>query len=258
VPDIRITFVHIALLINRPTEAIVILPFDEHSAELVLPDGRLIPLANGRDIRLEKNGRPFAGAPTRASSEYVVHLDHVFGKIVTPNETLVRNDPPKNINARIFLAGGRLEGLPCAKFIELQNVVWKFTEHKSGRVRHQQKLTDALRYTVSVEPGGDYAVSVSGQRYTFTVAASDNDFVIKNNDRCREFPKGPNYVLTEYSSLYALTSAGAKPGHPLPEATPGGFFVSPTLTLGPRTQRGRKKADNKQSCSAVCGNAQIL
>jgi hypothetical protein len=255
VPEIRITFVHLALLINRPTDAIVVLPFDDHDAELVLPTGQPVPLANGVDLSLGKGGAPFTGAPTRASSEYVVHLDHVFGTIVQPNQELLAAEAPQGVNARIFLKSGRLAGLPCTRFVELQNVIWTFT--RDGEIGHRQKLTDTLQYSVAVVPGDDYELSISGRdSFRFEVQNSDLDFVIKNADICDEMEGGPPYILREYRSLYHLTSEGERVEPPLPVAIPSAFL--PAVMANKSSRPGRATRGPLRSCSAVCGNAQVL
>ncbi len=207
--QLRITFVGLGLFVNRPLGLVAIMPAAAHQTKIIGPWGE-VPLEPGSSLRLVANDGPLELGPTlRSSSEYIPHLDHVYGrKTACPAallQTKLEGLTAKDVNARLILSGGMWTGLPAVVYNGLlRDVLWKFDPAGQRKQTYLQKLTDSSVYTCTL-PNGDYWVDVDSReaRLKFAIADTPTDITLFNEDRCLLL-ENPDYSPQEVSSLFAL------------------------------------------------------
>ena len=144
---------------------------------------------------------------------FVGDLDHIIGKRVTLPADLVGPTCPPLLNARFFLSGGGLTGLPAmAHGGLLRDVLWTFAH---DTYEHVQKLTDTIVFARNV-PAGRYHLSVTTDGQTThlpldLVADGTVSVTLANEDDCPE-PVLPDYKLVEQRWLFeAIGLTGFNP-----------------------------------------------
>lgn len=209
--ELTIEFRQMFLLVNRTNGATVLLPSQQHAAEL---SGSMFTAPidlQQASVTVHQDGSELADKPTlRPGARLLPYLDYVFHTAITPLPEAKQADIPSTLNARISLAGGYLEE-QLATDRALADVEWTF-KRPSGQSTLTQKLTDRVRFTLPMTPGSKYEIVVrmGDDVKAYPVPEDGASLSIINRDtgpKQRQPDDDGALVLREYAILYNLTSA---------------------------------------------------
>lgn len=206
-PELKMTFMNLALVAHNTTSSRLLTVAHEHTAELSTDKGFKREL-NGEVITIGiKGGADLAGRSLRPLGKRLVHFDWIVDTTVTlkPDATLAAL-----VNADVRLPAGRwIEDEPEIRIAELEvfrDEIWEFKDANAG-VRHRQQLTNVVHHVTPLEARVTYELRIGGVAVEEFPGDADKVITIENFDTAAVPPW--DRVIRDFELMYPLLTSPA-------------------------------------------------